>query len=117
MEGAQAILEQTATGAGLKTVTGIIKFKPVGGEEQIRRFTTEYEVAAPSLVVSPTKMNVFYRGVDNPVSISVAGYSATNISPNMTNGTLSKDKDGYIVRPGAGPVSYTHLTLPTSDLV
>ncbi|MBK7286034.1 MAG: gliding motility protein GldM [Flavobacteriales bacterium] len=115
MEGAQAILEQTATGAGLKTVTGIIKFKPVGGEEQIRRFTTEYEVAAPSLVVSPTKMNVFYRGVDNPVSISVAGYSATNISPNMTNGTLSKDKDGYIVRPGAGQDAVVGVTVTNPD--
>jgi len=99
----------------LKTVIGIIKFKPVGGEEQIRRFTTEYEVAAPSLVVSPTKMNVFYRGVDNPVSISVAGYSATNISPNMTNGTLSKDKDGYIVRPGAGQDAVVGVTVTNPD--
>lgn len=28
MEGAQAILEQTATGAGLKTVTGIVSSSP-----------------------------------------------------------------------------------------
>ena len=83
MNGAMAVLEETASGAGLKTVTGIIKFKPVGGELQVQPFRTEYEVAAPSLVVSPTKMNVFYRGVENPVSISVAGYSATNIAPTM----------------------------------
>lgn len=115
MEGAQAILEQPATGAGLKTVTGIIKFKPVGGTEQIRPFTTMYEVATPNLVVSPTKMNVFYRGVDNPVSISVAGYSATNISPNMTNGTLSKGGDGYIVRPGAGQDAVVGVTVTNPD--
>ncbi|MBL7957768.1 MAG: hypothetical protein JNM49_07395, partial [Flavobacteriales bacterium] len=61
---------------------------------------TEYEVAAPNLVVSPTKMNVFYRGVDNPVSISVSGYSDKNISPSMTNGSLTKGGEGWIVKPG-----------------
>lgn len=115
MEGAQAILEQPATSAGLKTVTGIIKFKPVGGEEQIRYFSTEYEVASPSLVVSPTKMNVFYRGVENPVSISVAGYSATNIAPTMTNGSISKSSEGYIVKPGSGQDAVVGVTVTNPD--
>jgi hypothetical protein len=51
-----------------------------GRRRQVQPFETEYEVAAPSLVVSPTKMNVFYRGVDNPVSVSVAGYSDKDIA-------------------------------------
>jgi hypothetical protein len=33
MNGAMAKLEQVASGAGLRTVSGIIKFKPVGGGE------------------------------------------------------------------------------------
>jgi gliding motility-associated protein GldM len=115
MEGAMAKLEQAASGAGLKTVSGIIKFKPVGGEEQIQAFTTEYEVAAPSLVVSPTKMNVFYRGVDNPVSISVAGYSASAIQPSMSNGTLGKDKDGYVVKPGKDAKAVVSVTVTNPD--
>lgn len=115
MDGAKAILEEPATGAGLKTITGIIKFKPVGGELQVQPFKAEYEVAAPNLVVSPTKMNVFYRGVDNPVSVSVAGYSASNIVPNMVNGTISKDKDGYIVKPGSGPTATVGVTVTNPD--
>lgn len=115
MNGAMALLEEPATSAGLKTVTGIIKFKPVGGDLQVQPFKTEYEVAAPSLVVSPTKMNVFYRGVDNPVSISVSGYSATNISPSISNGTLSKDKDGYIVKPGPGPTAMVSVSVTNPD--
>jgi gliding motility-associated protein GldM len=115
MDGAKAILEEPATGAGLKTVTGIIKFKPVGGELQTQPFKTEYEVAAPSLVVSPTKMNVFYRGVENPVSISVAGYSATNIAPSMSNGTLSRAKDGYVVKPGPGPTATVSVSVTNPD--
>lgn len=115
MNGAMAVLEQPASSAGLKTVTGIIKFKPVGGELQVQPFKAEYEVAAPSLVVSPTKMNVFYRGVDNPVSISVAGYSATNIAPSMTNGTLSRSSDGYVVKPGSGNTATVNVTVTNAD--
>ncbi len=115
MEGAKAILEQPASSAGLKTVTGIIKFKPVGGELQVEPFKVEYEVAAPNLVVSPTKMNVFYRGVDNPVSISVSGYSASNITPSITNGTITRDKDGFIVKPLSGPTSTVGATVTNAD--
>ncbi|MEO7079875.1 MAG: GldM family protein, partial [Flavobacteriales bacterium] len=115
MDGAMAILEEPATSAGLKVVTGIIKFKPVGGELQTEKFRAEYEVAAPSLVVSPTKMNVFYRGVENPVSISVAGYSATSIQPSMTNGTLGKDRDGYVVKPGAAATAMVSVTVTNAD--
>lgn len=115
MEGAMAVLEQSASSAGLKTITGIIKFKPVGGELQVQPFRTEYEVAAPSLVVSPTKMNVFYRGVENPVSISVAGYSASAIQPSMSNGTMAKSSDGYLIKPGAGNNATVSVTVTNAD--
>lgn len=115
MEGAKAILEEPASSAGLKTVTGIIKFKPVGGELQVEPFKVEYEVAAPNLVVSPTKMNVFYRGVENPVSISVAGYSASNIQPSMNNGSLTRAKDGYVVKPGPGQTAMVSVTVTNPD--
>ena len=115
MNGAKAVLEQTASGAGLKQVTGLIKFKPVGGEEQIEKFSMEYEVATPTLVVSPTKMNVFYRGIDNPVEISVAGYSAKDISPSISNGTLGKAADGFIVKPGTGPTAMVSVSVTNPD--
>ena len=115
MVGAKAQLEQVAGGAGMRKVNGIIKFKPVGGEEQVEAFETEYEVAAPSLVVSPTKMNVFYRGVDNPVDISVAGYSATQIQPSMSNGSLSKAAQGFIVKPGKDPKAMVSVTVTNPD--
>jgi gliding motility-associated protein GldM len=115
MNGAKAQLEQVAGGAGMRTVSGIIKFKPVGGEEQVQAFETEYEVAAPSLVVSPTKMNVFYRGVDNPVDISVAGYSTTQIQPSMTNGTLSKAAQGFVIKPGKDPKAMVNVTVTNPD--
>jgi len=115
MVGAKAQLKQAASGAGLKTVKGIIKFKPVGGEETTEVFETTYEVAAPSLVVSPTKMNVFYRGVDNPVSVSVSGYSNKDISATATNGALTKSADGYIMRPGKDAEATIGATVTNPD--
>jgi len=94
-------LEIPATGAGERTYAGIIVFKPVGGDAQRIPFREKFEVAAPTLVVSPTKMNVFYRGVDNPVSVSVAGYSEKATRASMTNGSIAPASGGgYIVRPG-----------------
>jgi gliding motility-associated protein GldM len=113
--GAKAILEQTATGAGLKVVQGIIEFTPVGGEKQIRAFSTSYEVAQPNLVVSPTKMNVFYRGVDNPVSISVSGYSDKDIRPSISSGQLAKTGEGWVVRPGRETEATVGATVTNPD--
>lgn len=115
MQGALAKLEQVASGSGLRSVEGIIEFTPVGGQKQTEWFRTEYEVAAPNLVVSPTKMNVFYRGVDNPVDISVAGYSAKDIVPSMSNGTLSKAANGYVVKPGKDAKATVSVTVTNPD--
>ncbi|MBK6368733.1 MAG: gliding motility protein GldM [Flavobacteriales bacterium] len=115
MVGAKAQLKQQASAAGLRSVKGIIKFKPVGGEETTEVFETTYEVAAPSLVVSPTKMNVFYRGVDNPVSVSVSGYSNKDISATATNGVLSKTSDGYIMKPGRESEATIGATVTNPD--
>lgn len=60
-------------------------------------------------------MNVFYRGIDNPVEISVAGYSAKDISPSMSNGSLSKSADGFIVKPGTGPTAMVSVSVTNPD--
>jgi gliding motility-associated protein GldM len=115
IENAMAKLKIPASGAGLRTVNGIITFTPVGGEVQKRVFSTTFEVAAPNLVVSPTKMNVFYRGVDNPVDISVAGYSPKDVAANMSNGTLSKAANGWIVKPGREAKAVVSATVTNPD--
>jgi gliding motility-associated protein GldM len=42
----------------------------------------EYEVGERSVTVSADKMNVFYIGVDNPVSVVAAGISSNDLSVN-----------------------------------
>lgn len=60
-----------------------------------------YEVGQPSVNVSPDKMNVFYIGVDNPISVAAAGVSSNDIAVNGSGGgiTLTKQSNSkYIVK-------------------
>jgi gliding motility-associated protein GldM len=69
-----------------------------------REFEAQYQVAEASAVVSPTKMNVFYRGVENPVAISVSGVPKENIQAQITKGRIRRASHGdWEVMPAAGP--------------
>ena len=76
---------------GLHKFAGIIRVKNPDGETQEYPFSSEFIVAPPSLTVAATKMNVFYSGVENPVSISVPGMADENIRPTISAGTLTRD--------------------------
>jgi hypothetical protein len=46
------------------------------------------------LLVSASKMNVFYIGVDNPVEVSAAGVPSAQIKVSMDGGDISRNGDG-----------------------
>jgi len=95
-----AILKRKGNSIGEKKYKGVIKIKNPATEDTITYdFDANYQVAQSSVVVSPTKMNVFYVGVDNPVEISVPGIPGDDIIPSMSGGTIRKaGSNGYIVR-------------------
>jgi gliding motility-associated protein GldM len=88
---------------------GVIKIKnPSTKEYNPYLFDFDYKVASPSTTISATKMNVFYIGVDNPVAIAAAGVAQDQIQASISNGSISKSKDGWTVRvtsPGKTVVS------------
>jgi gliding motility-associated protein GldM len=57
-------------------------------------FSGEYFVAAPTATISLDKMNIFYIGVPNPISISVPGANADQIFPTITGAGASITKVG-----------------------
>jgi len=85
----------TAAGAGVgeKTYGGVIRVKdPVSGHYTFYPFEQKYQTAPKAVVVSPTKMNVFYIGVDNPVEVSVPGVSQNDVQATLVGaGALKKD--------------------------
>ncbi len=94
----KGIFERSGSSLGQRTWGGIIEIKGPGGQPIIRPFSAEYTVAEGAVVVSPTKMNVFYLGVDNPVEISVSGVGGNKIRANASNGVLEPRGNSYIMR-------------------
>ncbi len=77
-------------GEGPKSYQGVIEIKnPNTGETSYYPFDAEYTVASTMAVVSAEKMNVFYIGVDNPVSVSAPGYQPNQITASISSGTLT----------------------------
>jgi gliding motility-associated protein GldM len=94
----KGLYERSGSSIGQRTWGGIIEIKGPGGEPIIRPFSAEYMVAEGSVVVSPTKMNVFYLGVDNPVEISVSGVAGNKIRATASNGVLESRGNSFIMR-------------------
>ena len=86
---------------GEQSLAGVIEMKnPVTGEIEPYPFQTSYTVAPPSANVTPTKMNVMYRGLENPIAISAPGFTANQINVEVTNGELVNNNGEYFVKPG-----------------
>jgi gliding motility-associated protein GldM len=86
-----------ASSEGTKKYAGIIEMKDPSGMPKYYPFSQEYIVAKPSATISPTKMNVFYRGVDNPVSISASGKADSQLDPRISEGAISRTDTGWVV--------------------
>ena len=77
------------------TFSGRIIIKAPTGEEQSYPFSNSFTVAEPSANVSASKMNVFYRGVDNPIRISASGIPDHRLDYSITIGQIKKTSDGF----------------------
>jgi len=88
----------SASGAGLRKVPVTIRYKDQDGNEKVETKDVEYTVGTPGgAAVMLDKMNVFYIGVDNPVTIgSPTGWDKTTVS--MSGGTLSGSGSNRSVR-------------------
>ena len=104
-EQGQGLLAMSSKGMtlGQYQYKGVIRYQGAEGDMQSQQFfTPTFTIAEAALVVSPTKMNVFYRGVPNPVEISVPGVANNKLRVSISNGhRIKKQQDGtYIVDPG-----------------
>jgi len=103
--GGRGIYNQRSNRIGINRWSGLLEVTGPDGSKLRRPFNHEFEVAQPNVVVSPSKMNVFYRGVENPVEISIPGISMDRLSVNVDGGgTIRKVRDGFEVIPGRGNV-------------
>ena len=110
---------ETASRVGkkkLKLVANVTN--PLTGDKFQESSTFEYEVGVRSATVSADKMNVFYLGVNNPVTVIVAGASSNEVKASCTGCNLKKQSGGkYIAtasRPGEATINVSGGGLPNT---
>ena len=103
-------------GVGTHTYTGIIDMlDPSTNQMAEYPFQGSFTVAPPAVSVSATKMNVVYRGIENP--IAVGGGVGGEISASASSGTLTRTGNGtYNLRPGEANEVTINVTSAGSSL-
>lgn len=101
-------------GISLLPENGRVRYSAIAGSIGLNRYTVKanirlgsenialsrtfsYEVGERSVYVSADRMNVFYVGVDNPVSVSAAGFSSKDlkVSINGSGGTITRTGSAF----------------------
>jgi hypothetical protein len=106
----KGIYKRNVSGTGAQKVPVTIRYYDQKGVLQTKTEEVSYTVGTPGgAAIMLDKMNVFYIGVDNPITISSgSGWDKTTVS--MTGGTLSGSLGNRTVRvttPGKASISVT----------
>ncbi len=88
--------ETIAHGTGLQTVQGVIELK-TDKDVQRKPFKFEYMVGTTGASMQLDKMNVFYIGVPNPVTVAAAGYSVEDVSLEIPGAVVTGEKGHYSI--------------------
>ncbi len=80
----------SAIGTGTKSFAGEILVQGPQGEQSFP-FEAEYDVFRPAATIAATEMNLLYVGLDNPMSISVPGFTDIRVG---TSSGLSLSNQG-----------------------
>ncbi|MCV9926651.1 gliding motility protein GldM [Flavobacterium sp. LS1R49] len=116
----QAIISMTAGGIGEQNINGQFTFLEDGKTIPLK-FSGKYVVVPKpnSATISADKMNVVYRGVVNPISVSFAGVADNKVVASAP-GLSSAGKAGkYNMSPGTGTETTISVTgtLPNGSTV
>ena len=120
VDGVATIKPSTSSqGSFSKDVKIVVKNKKTGESKEYDS-KLNYDVFTTAAIISADKMNVFYAGLENPVSVSVPGYKPEDVKVSIRGGSM-KNASGagnYIVTvPGDGSVrkSVISVSVATAD--
>ncbi|WP_292009024.1 GldM family protein [Chryseobacterium sp.] len=122
LENGKGIIPISGSALGEHTLNGTITLTDASGKPQSFPWTHTYNVIAgprevkleKGLLLSADKMNVMYRGLDNPVSGSILGADNSKLSLSAPGASVRNTGAGkWIVRPTSG--NTVRLTLSGTD--
>ncbi|WP_228850689.1 type IX secretion system motor protein PorM/GldM [Aegicerativicinus sediminis] len=103
MQAGQTILKFPAGSVGEQKIEGEFQFKEGDSIISIPVASTYAVVPKPnSATISADKMNVVYRGVSNPMTISFAGIPDNKISASAPGLSKGSGVGKYVMNPGSG---------------
>ncbi len=103
LENGQAIISETAGAVGERTLKGQFTFLENGKTIPVPFEGNYVVVPRPnSATISADKMNVVYRGVVNPITVSFAGVSDNNVSASAPGMSKAGGVGKYNLSPGQG---------------
>ena len=91
-EAGRGIYRVRASSVGPKRWGGVISLRAPDGTYREFPFDASYMVGEPTVIVSPTAMNVMYAGIPNPIDVSVPGVSPDRIRVSVNNGRYSTER-------------------------
>ena len=104
-------LDLRANSVGDKDIKGVIYFMEDGVEVPVNFNTTYSVISKPnSAVVAADKMNVVYRGIENPLTISIPGI-ATNLVKASASGLRQVKGSSYVILPKEGKEKEITITV------
>ncbi len=71
--------EAMTSSTGQKELKGVIKYKNPRGVDEYYPFDYSYMVAPPFSAVAADNMNIFYAGIENPITATCAGFSPSDL--------------------------------------
>ncbi len=116
IQSGQVIIDMPSGNIGNHDIKGKIAFTQNGEVVEVP-FESSYSVIPQpgDAVVSADKMNVVYRGLDNPISVSLPGVSDNNLRVSASGGTLTGGKGKYSIRPAGGNVATINVSATLSN--
>jgi gliding motility-associated protein GldM len=102
VENGVAKYETVSSTPGENKITLRVNYKTAKGEMQTQTLESSYYVYNGSAVISADQMNILYRGLDNPMSISVPGFSDMQTIVDFGDVPFTKHGPGrYVIHPTA----------------
>lgn len=103
MQAGKTMLKFPAGGVGEREIVGEFQFREGDSIITIPVKSTYAVVPKPnSATISADKMNVVYRGVANPMTISFAGVSDNNVNASAPGLSKVSGVGKYVMNPGSG---------------
>lgn len=103
IQAGQVLLNFPSGNVGENTIKGKFIFMENGKPVEIPILSTYAVVSKPKgAVVSADKMNVVYRGLDNPLTISIPGIADNNVTASAPGLSKTAGMGKYILKPETG---------------